>query len=105
MSYGNITASRDEDGKVVCSVNVTNNTAEAIKAPKLIVCTYDESGVLVNVAVSASNGDIEADKHTTVSVTGSANTTGTVKAFLWDNFLALKPVMKDVFSKPLSEVK
>lgn len=106
MSYGNITASRDEDGKVVCYVNVTNNKKdESIEAPKLIVCTYDENDVLVNVAVSASNGDIEADKHTTVSVTGSANTTGTVKAFLWDNFLALKPVMKDVFSKPLSEVK
>lgn len=105
MSYGNITASRNEENKVVCSVDVTNNTAEAIKAPKLIVCTYDENDVLVNVAVSASNGDIGAGKKTTVSVTGSANTAGTVKAFLWDNFSALKPVMKDVFSKPLSEVK
>lgn len=105
MSYGNITASRDEDDKVVCSVNVTNNTAEAIDAPKLIVCTYDESGVLVNVAVSASNGNIEAGQNTTVRATGSANTAGTVKAFLWDNFSALKPVMKDVFSKPLIEVK
>ncbi|MBD9010059.1 MAG: hypothetical protein EGR16_06985 [Clostridiales bacterium] len=105
MSYGNITASRDKEKKVVCSVDVTNNTAKAIKAPKLIVCTYDENGVLVNMAVSASNGDIGAAQQTTVSVTGSANTTGTVKAFLWDNFSALKPVMKDVFSKPLSEVK
>ena len=105
MSYGNITASRNKENKVVCSVDVTNNTAESIEAPKLIVCTYDESGVLVNVAVSASNDNIEAAGQTTVSVTGSANMTGTVKAFLWDNFLALKPVMKDVFSKPLSEVK
>lgn len=105
MSYGNITASRNEENKVVCSVDVTNNTAEAIEAPKLIVCTYDENDVLVNVAVSASDDNIGAGKNAIVSVTGSANTAGTVKAFLWDNFSALKPVMKDVFSKPLIEVK
>ena len=104
MSYGNITASRNEEKKVVCSVDVTNNTAEPIDAPKLIVCTY-ENDVLVNAAVSVSNGKIEAGQTTEVSVTGSANTNGTVKAFLWDNFLALKPVMKDVFSKQLNEVK
>lgn len=105
MSYGNITASRNEEKKVVCSVDVTNNTADPIEAPKLIVCTYDENDVLVNVAVSASDDNIGAGQNATVRVTGSANMTGTVKAFLWDNFLALKPVMKDVFSKPLTEVK
>lgn len=104
LKAAKIKATRDETTeKVTYSVKFKNDTDAAMTAPKLIVCEYDESGVLVNVAVS-ENKDIEAGESADITAAGSDRKTGTVKAFLWDNFSTLKPIMKDVFSEQLSEI-
>lgn len=104
LKAAKIKATRDETTeKVTYSVKFKNDTDAAMTAPKLIVCEYDESGVLVNVAVS-ENKNIEAGESADITAAGSDRKTGTVKAFLWDNFSTLKPIMKDVFSEQLSEI-